>query len=58
MQITGSATEYVQWLKDQADAPERDEQLNELLMHVAHLERVERIIEKRTPLTTAIRRGR
>lgn len=39
-----------------ADHAQLAENANELLMFVAHLEHVERTIERRTPLATAIRR--
>lgn len=53
--ITGSPTEYLDWIRDQADQPIRDEALNELLMFVYHLETIERRYEQHMPLTIAMR---
>lgn len=53
--ITGSPTEYLDWLRDEAAKPELDEQHNTLLMHIYRLETIERQYEQRIPLAIAMR---
>lgn len=54
--ITGSATEYLNWLRDQAAKPELDEQRNSLLMFVYRLETRERTYEQSHRLSYAVGR--